>query len=133
MLILKLVSTYYGRLLPSRVASRGALLSTIDSSFVVLNLTNILLVSFCIPYIPTSVPVDVLKTHPKYDAIQREYQQLVQSIESSKVTQQAEEEEEKDNADDPRMPATVVDFFAGIGSGTVALKRLGIAIEKVSG
>ena len=79
----------------------------------------------------TSVPVDVLKTHPNYDAIQREYQQLVQSIESFQKIQQTDKED--DHADDPRRPATIVDFFAGIGSGTVALKRLGIAMKKVSG
>ena len=88
--------------------------------------------SVCIADVPnTSVPVDVLKTHPNYDAIQREYQQLVQFIESSQKMQ--EKDKEDDDADDPRIPATVVDFFAGIGSGTVALKRLGIAMKKVSG
>lgn len=70
----------------------------------------------------------MLKTHPNYDAFQRDYQQLVQSIESSQVTQQQKEEDDND----PRMPATVVDFFAGIGTATVALKRLGVAMKKVS-
>jgi hypothetical protein len=86
--------------------------------------------------IPTSsVPVDVLKTHPNYDAMQREYHQLVQSIESSSSSKRIQQTEEDGDTDhgDPRMPVTVVDFFAGIGSGTVALKRLGIAMKKVSG
>jgi hypothetical protein len=94
-----------------------------------LELTNII---SCLLYrlrIPSLVPVDVLKTHPNYDAIQRDYQQIVQSIESSERNQQTEG---NDDDNDPRTPATVLDFFAGIGSGTVALKRLGIAMKKVN-
>jgi hypothetical protein len=57
-----------------------------------------------------------VKTHENYARNAQQYHALV----------------EKNKASPRQRGAVVLDLFAGIGSGEVALKRLGISVDKVS-
>jgi site-specific DNA-cytosine methylase len=59
----------------------------------------------------------MLKTHSDYDdAIEKPFEQLCAAIEKGEKS---------------RHGAVVLDCFAGVGTGIVVLKRLGIAIRKI--
>jgi hypothetical protein len=62
-------------------------------------------------------PLDRLMTHPSYlEDIVKPFERLTKRVDSGTY---------------PRRSAVVLDLFAGIGSGVLALKRLGIKISKI--
>jgi hypothetical protein len=61
--------------------------------------------------------LQLLQTHPHYrDAIEKPYEKLCEEV---------KKDEKK------LRPAVVLDAFAGVGTGILVLKRLGIAMKKI--
>lgn len=75
-------------------------------------------ISFIFSFLKTHLAaVSALYTHPDYkEDIEVPYKKLVQDLEDGTKK---------------RRPAVVLDAFAGVGTGIVTLKRLGIAISKI--